>query len=403
MRTAAKGFLFFLAVLGISSTSVGLWEWYRTSHKNETTEKPVAKEEKKTNDSEFLTSVDSLKNLKEMITSFEKFEQDYNKNYDNEESRTAHFKIFVKNVEYINNFNAKSKNVELAINEFADIHPEHFAKTRLGLNAKKPDMMRKFNSAHLGTFTADPNVKVPSSVNWVEKGAVTPVKNQGQCGSCWSFSTTGALEGRWQILTGKLCSMSEQQFVDCDTEHDHGCNGGLMDYAFEFAENNALCSEESFPYTAKGEKCPADLKCDVCVPKGSVTGFQDVESNSVEAMEQAVAAGPVSVAVEADQGVFQFYKKGVVTSAECGQQLDHGVLTVGYGTYTPENSETAEGIDYWLVKNSWGPSWGEDGYLKIAKKLSISGKSECGILSQPSFPVMKEQSSTEQFQEVQFI
>jgi cathepsin L len=180
--------------------------------------------------------------------------------------------------------------------------------------------------------------------------------------------------------------MSEQQFVDCDTANDHGCEGGLMDYAFEFAENHSICSEDSYSYKGVDESCPSDLEttCDVCVKKGDVTGFKDVKSNDVDSMVQAISEGPVSVAIEADQSVFQFYKSGVVTSDECGENLDHGVLAVGYGT-------DDDGTEYWLVKNSWGETWADSGYVKIAKALNSDGESECGILSQPSYPVIATQ------------
>merc|ERR1712178_376126 len=167
------------------------------------------------------------------------------------------------------------------------------------------------------------------AVDWTTKGAVTPVKNQGQCGSCWSFSTTGSLEGAWQIATGKLVSLSEQQFVDCD-KVDQGCNGGLMDNAFKYAEQNAICTEESYGYKGKGGTCQA-TSCTVGIPKGGVTGYKDVAKDDKNALMEAVAQQPVSIAIEADLPTFQRYRSGVLGGI-CGAKLDHGVLAVGYGT-----------------------------------------------------------------------
>jgi cathepsin L len=209
------------------------------------------------------------------------------------------------------------------------------------------------------------------SVNWVTKGAVTPVKNQGQCGSCWAFSTTGSVEGAEFLATGTLKSFSEQQLVDCD-KVDQGCNGGLMDNAFKYIEKSPLMLEADYPYTGTHHfwnKC----KFDASKAVGKVAGFKDVVKDSTGAnLKAALATGPVSVAIEADQSVFQTYTSGVITSSKCGTQLDHGVLAVGYGT--------EDGNDYFLVKNSWGASWGDNGYVKIG------AANVCGINAQPSFP-----------------
>merc|ERR1711972_482614 len=213
------------------------------------------------------------------------------------------------------------------------------------------------------------------SVDWTTKGAVTPVKNQGQCGSCWSFSTTGALEGAWEIATGKLVSLSEQQFVDCD-KVDSGCSGGLMDNAFQYAEKNAICTEESYSYTGRGGTCKAS-SCTVGIPNGGVTGFKDVAKNDMQALMEAVTQQPVSIAIEADKSSFQLYRSGILSSL-CGTSLDHGVLLVGYGSDS--------GKDYWKVKNSWGTTYGENGYVRLLRGKGGSG--ECGLLSQPSYPVV---------------
>merc|ERR1712025_505517 len=204
-----------------------------------------------------------------------------------------------------------------------------------------------------------------AAIDWTTRGAVTPVKNQGQCGSCWAFSTTGGLEGAWQLATGNLVSMSEQQFVDCDTGSS-GCNGGLMDQAFGWAENQAIATEDSYAYTARDGSCKSSFS--TAIPSGGVTGFKDV-SNSASALKSALQNSPISVAIEADQSVFQQYTGGVISSG-CGSNLDHGVLAVGV------NSDGSI-----KVKNSWGTSWGASGYVNIAT-------SQCGITNSASYPTV---------------
>jgi cathepsin L len=204
------------------------------------------------------------------------------------------------------------------------------------------------------------------TVNWVTKGAVTPVKNQGQCGSCWAFSSTGAIEGSMFLSTGTLGSYSEQQLVDC-SKMNSGCNGGLMDYAFQYVETAPLMTESAYPYTARQGSCQYVSS----QGKGKVKSFKDVSRDtSGQQLMAAVAKGPVSVAIEADQYAFQGYNGGIITSG-CGTRLDHGVLAVGYGTDA--------GQEYFLVKNSWGASWGDSGYVKMAPD-------QCGVTMQPSYP-----------------
>jgi len=208
------------------------------------------------------------------------------------------------------------------------------------------------------TPTFLPETNLSASVDWRAKGAVTPVKNQGQCGSCWSFSATGTLEGFHKIKSGNLENLSEQQFVDCSTT-SYGCNGGFMVYALQYAQQNPIQKESDYPYTAQNQKCKYQKG------KGVVQAKQvfQVPANNNAQLKAAVNKGPVSVAIEADQTVFQSYNGGIISKG-CGTQTDHGVLVVGYG----------EG--YWIVKNSWGPSWGEKGFVRIADQ---AGAGQCGI------------------------
>tara|TARA_Y100000992_G_scaffold302644_1_gene277911 strand:+ start:2030 stop:2995 length:966 start_codon:yes stop_codon:yes gene_type:complete len=257
----------------------------------------------------------------------------------------------------------------LDFNEFMDIHPVDFHSTYKGYRFSHKTRTCK-------TFQSSTNASsLPESVDWRTNNAVTPVKNQGQCGSCWSFSATGAMEGAWAIHAGNLESLSEQQLIDCSLSYgDLACNGGEMDSAFRYAIDHGMCTEDEDPYQAASDSC---VDCDT---QASFSTCVDVTSNNQMHLKEAVAKGPVSVAIEADTAAFQFYSGGVINNNACGTQLDHGVLVVGYGE--------EDGQLYWLVKNSWGTSWGDHGYVKIARTDSDNDPGVCGIAMQPSYPVV---------------
>jgi len=209
----------------------------------------------------------------------------------------------------------------------------------------------------------------------VTQGAVNAVKNQGFCGSCWAFSAVAATEGSYYVASGHLVSMSEQQLVDCSTKNN-GCMGGLMDDGFDFLEATDICTEESYPYSGiLRSSCASSC---VAAMSGHVTGYYDVTPEDVNSLMVAVQQQPVSIGIDASGLSFQLYHKGVLTGKGlfqgCGTRLDHGVTLVGYGT--------DGGVDYWKVRNSWGASWGEDGYIRIER----SSKNLCGVTSAPSFP-----------------
>lgn len=289
---------------------------------------------------------------------FASFEARYGKNYINEAERAFRGKVFAYNMDWVAKVNAEGHPYTVGATPFADMTNTEFAISKLCGCMIKPKM----------TKPATPIMeKAVEEIDWREKGAVTPVKNQASCGSCWAFSATGALEGGNFVANGKLISLSEQQLVDCDTQSS-GCGGGLMDYAFEYVMAHGLCTEEDYPYHAKDEDCKDD-KCESAI---SIKGYEDVPENDGAALKQAVAKAPVSVAIEADSMVFQMYKTGVIDSTACGTSLNHGVLAVGYAA------------DYWIVKNSWGASWGDNGYVKIAYKESGAGI--CGINQAASYP-----------------
>jgi C1A family cysteine protease len=289
----------------------------------------------------------------------------HNKSYGVGEE-AARFAIFVENVNKITKHNSESSEVKFAINKFADLTASEFKQTYASCNHAQPNEAQK-NAVKFNL--ADP---LPDQVDWRNKGAVTPVKDQGQCGSCWTFSATGAVEGFYYINQGKLLSFSEQQIVDCDTDEDEGCNGGWHYLAIEYAGNNGLEVETDYPYTARDGKCKYDSSKAVKTNKG----YAYVTANNTNELKTALAnIGPVSVAIEADQSVFQFYSKGVI-SAGCGADLDHAVLTVGY---------TKVGVlEAFIVKNSWGKSWGDQGYVYLSTIQQLNrGQGACGILAIP--------------------
>jgi len=295
---------------------------------------------------------------------FTNFMLKFEKNYAPEEF-FRRFSIFKFNVDFIFNHNSGNSTYECGVNQFSDLTSAEFKAIYLGFKPELADSSSKVIS--LRDLEAVP-IEAGASIDWTTKGAVTPVKNQGNCGSCWAFSTTGGVEGVVQIKHGHLTSLSEQALVDCAGAYgNQGCNGGLMDSAFKYVKANGLPTEAAYPYKGVNGAC----KAFTASADTKITGYVDV-AHTESALLNAVNIEPISVAIEADQSGFQNYKSGIFSGA-CGKNLDHGVLTVGYGT-----SGTT---DYWKVKNSWGTSWGEAGYIRM-----IRGQDECGIANEPSYP-----------------
>jgi C1A family cysteine protease len=297
------------------------------------------------------------------------------------------FENWISNEKLIQNVNSQNLTYTLGHNLFSGIDFEEFSKYNgFDSSSKLIATKRYLRTTNDLALNANDYLSLPTSVDWRQKGAVSPVKDQGQCGSCWSFSTTGSLEGAYAIKYGDLVSFSEQQLVDCDKglTLNHGCNGGLMDSAFDWiGKNGGLCTETDYPYfsgtTLKEGTCQKSCQL---VSGSAVSSHVDVKANSDTAMMSALALGPVSIAIEADQREFQLYKSGVFTGS-CGTNLDHGVLLVGYG------SDSASKSDYYIMKNSWGTSWGESGYMRMGRGSQYNnGAGQCGLLMQGSYPVV---------------
>ena len=308
---------------------------------------------------------------------FTSFTTEFNKSYDTEEEVAHRFNNFLHNLERVAS-HPDDSSYTLGINTYADMSEDEFRDSVGGGCFVEPEytgLYKRKTRCH--PYVPESTSDLPDSMDWRDENAVTPVKDQGQCGSCWSFSATGSMEGAWAIANSDLISLSEQQLVDCSTSYgDMGCSGGLMDDAFEYAIDNGMCSEEDDPYTAENAQCDS-----ACKPVVQMSGCSDVASGNQMDLMAAVANGPVSVAIEADTPTFQLYTSGIIDSVSCGTNLDHGVLVAGYGA----DEET--GDLYWLVKNSWGVSWGDQGYVKIARSTSTSDPGICGIAMQPSFPL----------------
>jgi len=304
----------------------------------------------------------------EYRTAFDEFKVNFGKVY-LESEENHRYNVFKQNLDFVNAWDAEARGFTVGINKYADLTSEEFVSIYNGMKINKDYVLVDEPAPVKSGVTGD-------IVNWVNKGAVTGIKNQGQCGSCWSFSATGSMEGAKFLKTGTLTSLSEQNLVDCSTaQGNDGCNGGLMDQAFQYViSNSGIDTEASYPYTATG---PNNCQYSSSNIGDTISNFQDVSSGSESALETAVNQQPVSVAIDASNNSFQLYTSGVYYEPACSStSLDHGVLAVGYGT-------DASGTDYWLVKNSWGTDWGMNGYIQMSRNKN----NNCGIATSASYPI----------------
>lgn len=315
------------------------------------------------------------------------FKAKYNKTYADKSEDNYRFKLFLENKHKIAKHNKRFADglhsYTLGLNKYSDMSHQEFVRTMNGYRPQLRTPQSRFTHPLVyhdsEEFKGSPPVDLPKSVDWRQHGYVTPVKDQGHCGSCWAFSSTGALEGQHFKKTGDLISLSEQNLVDCSKKYGNmGCDGGLMANAFKYIrDNHGLDTENSYPYEAHDDKCRFKNRTVGADDKG----FVEIPSGDERRLMQAIAnKGPVSVAIDASQESFRQYDGGVYDEPNCGNQeenLDHGVLVVGYG------SDPVHG-DYYLVKNSWSETWGQSGYIKMARNRD----NQCGIATSAVYPVV---------------
>jgi len=290
-----------------------------------------------------------------------------NRKYSHDNEYQYRLSVYRQNLDFIENHNRQHLGFTVAMNKFGDLTLDEYKTLYLTLRVNS-SQLKADDTTYYAPPTAD-------DVDWRTKGAVTGVKDQGQCGSCWAFSATGSIEGSYFLSKGQLLSSSEQQLVDCSGSYgNYGCDGGLMDSAFEYIikSSKGLEGEETYPYTARDGSC----KFKSTNIKTTITGFKDIPKGNENALQTTIMAQPVSVAIDAGHSSFQFYHSGVYVEPACSpSQLDHGVLAVGYGT-----SSAA----YYIVKNSWGTNWGAQGYILMARNRN----NHCGIATMSSYPVV---------------
>jgi len=292
--------------------------------------------------------------------------QKFNRVYSSEEFQNR-YTIFKANMDFVDAWNADTTHAHtVELNQFADLSNDEYRQIYLGTRFDGAERLKNAGPLKEYNVTSD-------DINWANKGAVTAIKNQGSCGSCWSFSTTGSVEALNFIYTGNLIGLSEQNLMDCSGNYgNNGCNGGLMDSAFKYIiANNGIDREADYPYQAAAGSC----RFQSAWTGATMKGYSDVQSGNEGALASAANSQPVSVAIDASHQSFQLYSNGIYFESACSSSaLDHGVLVIGYGS---------DNGDYWIVKNSWGTGWGMSGYIWMSRNRN----NNCGIATMASVPL----------------
>lgn len=333
----------------------------------------------------------------------------YNKSYLNEEIENRHHVLWNHSRDFVNSMNNSKLPFMVELNEYADLDT-HYKNKVLKKHKCKATHIEYKDNPKSNWYNMDMDYSLPKEVDWREgpNPLVTAVKNQGQCGSCWSFAASGSIEGQYAKKYGKLIQFSESQFVDCDTNgDDEACDGGLPDGAYKYlmnlshGKNEGLETEKVYPYVPEKENCKYLQELNAAAAEAptehsdskvekkrrhkrtlaKVSNYVDVNPTENDLKQAVATVGPISVGIDASHQDFQLYKSGVYSNSECSSTtLDHAVLVVGYGTTDPKQG----GTDYWIVKNSWGPDWGMNGYVLMSR----NNDNNCGIASKASYPVV---------------
>jgi len=302
---------------------------------------------------------------------------EYNKKYDSPLEEESRYLIWSKNYDEIEAHNSdKTQTYQKGLNQFSDLSLFEF-RQMTGLDydvGRQPTYVCDYIN---NPFLESNNVDLPVSVDWRTKGVVSPIKNQGNCGSCWSFATAATLESLWRINGGQLYNLSEQQLVDCSFGQGNlGCNGGFPDFAFNYTKQFGLCTYESYPYTAVQGPCRQFSCLSVVKSRGCANLWTGDKATTENVMNFMITKQPLVVLVSAGNSIWGQYKSGVVNDLSCNAgQIDHAVVAVGY-------NKPANGTAYWIVRNSWGTTWGVSGYIYLAM-----GNDMCRIAENPSVPL----------------
>ncbi|XP_075463659.1 cathepsin S-like [Ascaphus truei] len=305
------------------------------------------------------------------------WKKSFTKLYSNEKEDIRKRVIWEKNLKFVTLHNLEHSmgihSYDLGMNHLGDMTSDEVMSVVTGLQVPLRGEWKSSSNEWNSTQNVNKKRKLPASVDWREKGCVTEVKNQGKCGSSWAFSAVGALEGQLQRKTGKLVSLSPQNLVDCSSKYgNNGCSGGFMTNAFRYIiDNNGINSDSSYPYQAKADTCHynSSAKAATC------SMYMKIVPRTEKVLKRALAiVGPISVAIDASRPTFSLYKSGVYNDEFCGKVVNHAVLAVGYGSLN--------GQDYWLLKNSWGVKYGDEGYIRIARNQG----NLCSVATYASFP-----------------